>query len=328
MRTRLALAGGLALLVVVGFLAGAALWGYLRFEAPGPATVETTVRIPQGLGVNTIGHQLADAGVIDSPRLFSLGVRLLSGGRPLQAGEYRFPAGVSSRQVMETMIEGRTVRRRLTVAEGLTTAEIMALLAEAEGLEGDLPPESEWPDQGTLLPETYFYSWGDSRAALLERMAGAMDEALAELWLDRAPNLPLRTPREALTLASIVEKETGVASERPRVAAVFINRLNMGMPLQSDPTVIYAVTQGKEVLGRSLTRRDLANDHPYNTYMNPGLPPGPIAHPGRAAIEAVLNPMQTDELYFVADGNGGHAFAKTLAEHNRNVARWRALMRQ
>ena len=328
MRKRLALAGGLVLLVVAGFLAGAALLGFLRFDAAGPATVETTVRIPQGLGVNAIGRQLADAGVIDSPRLFSLGVRLLGGERPLQAGEYRFPAGVSARQVMETMIAGRTVPRRLTVAEGLTTAEIMTLLAEAEGLQGDLPPESEWPDEGTFLPETYFYSWGDSRSMLLERMAGAMDETLAELWLDRAPDLPLQTPREALTLASIVEKETAVASERPRVAAVFINRLNRGMPLQSDPTVIYAVTQGREVLERALTRRDLANDHPYNTYVISGLPPGPIANPGRASIEAVLNPVQTKELYFVADGNGGHAFAETLAEHNRNVARWRALKRQ
>lgn len=328
MRKRLALGAGLALLVATALVVGAALWGYWRLNAPGPAATETTVLIPHGAGVAAIGRRLAEAGVIEEPRLFSLGFRLIGGDRPLQAGEYRIPAGASAREIMEMMVAGRTVVRRLTVPEGLTTAEIMGLLAEAEGLQGNLPPEPEWPAQGTLLPETYFYSWGDSRAALLDRMAAAMEEALAELWPSRAPDLPLETPHEAVTLASIVEKETGLPEERPRVAGVFINRLNLGMPLQSDPTVIYSLTEGQRVMDRALTRKDLDTDHPYNTYEIRGLPPGPIANPGRASIAAVLNPMESDELYFVADGNGGHVFAETLEEHNRNVARWRALQRQ
>jgi UPF0755 protein len=295
--------------------------------------VETTVLVPQGAGVAQIGRQLAEAGAVEDPRLFTLGVRLLGGGRPLRAGEYRIPAGASAREIMEMMAAGRTVVRRLTVPEGLTTAEIMRLVAEADGLQGDLPPEAEWPAEGTLLPETYFYSWGDDRRALIDRMARAMEETLAELWPKRAPDLPLETPHEAVTLASIVEKETGLPEtglpeERPRVARVFVNRLNRGMPLQSDPTVIYSLTAGRHAMGRALTRSDLAIDHPYNTYTVRGLPPGPIANPGRASIEAVLNPIESDELYFVADGNGGHLFARTLKEHNRNVARWRALQRQ
>lgn len=327
MRRRLAIGGGLALLIAVVCVAGAALWGYWRFDAPGPATAETTVLIPQGAGVAQIGRQLAEAGVVEDPRLFTLGVRLI-GDRPLRAGEYRIPAGASAREIMELMAAGRTVVRRLTVPEGLTTAEIIRLVAEADGLQGDLPPEVEWPAEGALLPETYFYSWGDDRRALLDRMARAMEETLAELWPERAPDLPLETPHEAVTLASIVEKETGLPEERPRVARVFINRLNRGMPLQSDPTVIYSLTAGRQAMGRALTRSDLAIDHPYNTYTVRGLPPGPIANPGRASIEAVLNPIESDELYFVADGNGGHLFARTLKEHNRNVARWRALQRR
>jgi UPF0755 protein len=179
-----------------------------------------------------------------------------------------------------------------------------------------------------VLPETYAYQWGDSRTALLRRAEAAMATLLAELWAHRAPNLPLDSPGEAVTLASIVERETGLAEERPRVAAVFINRLRRGMRLQSDPTVAYAATGGAVALDRALSRADLDRDHPYNTYRNPGLPPGPIAAPGREALRAVLNPPATEELYFVADGSGGHAFARTLEEHNRNVARWRDLEHQ
>jgi UPF0755 protein len=197
------------------------------------------------------------------------------------------------------------------------------VLEAAEGLTGEVPPFAE----GELLPETYAYEWGDSRAALVRRAREAMERALAEAWAGRAPDLPLATPREALILASIIERETGEAAERGRVASVFINRLRRGMPLQSDPTVAYAATSGAP-MDRTISRADLAREHPFNTYRNPGLPPGPIASPGRAALLAATRPEATEFLYFVADGTGGHAFARTLEEHNRNVARWREIERR
>jgi UPF0755 protein len=217
---------------------------------------------------------------------------------------------------------GETVARRVTIAEGLTVAEIFGLLEEAPGLTGPLP---EPPPEGSLLPETYFFALGDSRYGLVRRMRGAMTEALEAAWANRAEGLPLASKEEALVLASIVDKETGIPAERRQVAAVFINRLRKGMPLQSDPTVIYGLTGGEGPLQRPLTRKDWEHDSPYNTYRNPGLPPGAIGNPGRDAIAAVLDPANVDYLYFVADGTGGHAFARTLAEHNRNVAVWRRI---
>jgi peptidoglycan lytic transglycosylase G len=214
------------------------------------------------------------------------------------------------------------VARRLTVAEGLTVSEIYQLLEDAEGLEGALPPA---PPEGSLLPETYFYAYGDRRADLVKRMQRSMQAVLDELWPQRAQGLPFRSRAEAVTLASIVDKETSAEDERDKVAAVFVNRLRRGMRLQADPTVIYALTDGSGRLGRELTRRDWEHESDYNTYLVVGLPPGPIANPGRAAIEAVLNPADVDYLYFVADGSGGHAFARTLDEHNRNVATWRKI---
>jgi len=312
----------LAFCVVALLLAGGwYVWVQDRFEAPGPAAVETTVILPKGAGVAGVAGALAEAGVIREPLLFRIGVRLAGRDRDLKAGEYAFPAGASARQVMEIVAGGRTVVHRLTVPEGLTSRQILELVAQAEALEGAvgaLPPE------GALLPETYHFSRGDSRAALVERMAADMQAAVAALWAGRDEGLPLDSPAQMVTLASIVEKETGVAAERPRIAGVFVNRLRQGMRLQSDPTVVYALTQGAGPLGRELTRADLAVDSPYNTYAKPGLPPGPIANPGRAALEAVAHPLATEELYFVADGTGGHAFARTLDEHNRNVAKWRA----
>jgi UPF0755 protein len=312
-----------AILAAAGSAAAGAWWGYQRFVGPGASGSDVTMVIEKGWGLNTIAAELTEAGVIEDPLVFVVGARVLAGGRPLQAGEYQFPARVSAREAMRLMLEGTTVQRRLTVPEGLASAEVLALLAAAEGLDGNMP--TEVPAQGALLPETYYYSWGDSRADLLARMQQAMADTVAELWAKRDPAIPLKSPEEALTLASIVEKETGVAAERPRVAAVFINRINQGMPLQSDPTVVFALTEGKQPLERDLTHADLAIDHPYNTYANPGLPPGPIANPGRASLESVLHPLTTGDLYFVADGNGGHAFAETLEEHNRNVAKWRKL---
>ena len=320
------------LLVLVLGVAGAlaAGWGWQRFTGPGPLPEERTVVIERGAGVAAIARQLAEAGVLPDPWTFRIGQRLLGEGQPLKAGEYRFAAHIPARDVLGKLIAGDVVQRQVTVPEGLTSAQVVELLAGAEGLEGatDQPPR-----EGSLLPETYSFILGDSRAALVQRMQAGMGAVLAELWPKRAAELPLKSPEEAVTLASIVEKETGVAAERPRVAAVFVNRLKLGMPLQSDPTVIYALTGGKAasiangegILGRKLSRADLDLDSPYNTYRNPGLPPGPIANPGRAALEAVLNPPVTKELYFVADGTGGHAFAATLEEHNRNVARWRKL---
>ncbi len=310
------------LVVVAGLIA---FYAIDRFERPGPLTADTVIYIPQGSGVEVIARQLHQAGAIADPLVFRIGVRLLRAGRELRAGEYLFAAALSTRGAIDLLRSGQTVARRLTLAEGLTSFEIVALVERAEALAGrvgTLPPE------GSLLPETYHYARGDRRDELVARMGRARDRLLSELWVRRAPNLPVATPQEAVVLASIVEKETGVAAERPRVASVFVNRLKKGMRLQSDPTVVYGLTGGKGPLGRTLTRKDLKAPGPYNTYLNPGLPPGPIANPGRASLEAVLNPAQTAFLYFVADGSGGHAFAKTLAEHNRNVAKWRKFKKQ
>ena len=262
-------------------------------------------------------------GVLRHPLAFRVFVTLDGAQNRLMAGEYDFPAGVSAASVRDRLLAGRTVVRRLTVPEGLTTAAVLDLVRSAEGLSGE-PPEA---GEGRLLPETYHYSYGDSRPDMVARMQRAMDEALARLFRDRRAGSPLRSEAELLTLASIVEKETGVSAERAEIAGVFVNRLRRGMRLQTDPTVIYALTGGRRALGRPLTRADLRTDHPYNTYRVHGLPPGPIANPGLAALEAAARPAETDALYFVADGAGGHLFARTIREHNRNVARYRRLSR-
>jgi UPF0755 protein len=316
----------LLLVLAVGLAGGAAYWGFTKFHEPGPAPADMTVVIERGLGVRAIADRLAAAGVITDPLVFAAGVRVYGEGRPLQAGEYLFPGRLSMRQVMEQMIDGATIVHRLTIPEGLTSAEIVALVAAAPDLDGSVP--TIVPADGSLLPETYFYSKGDTREQLLKRMREGMQKAVAELWPARDDTVSLATAADAVTLASIVEKETGVAEERPHVASVFFNRLARGMPLQSDPTVIYALTSGKGPLGRALAKVDLQVASPYNTYANSGLPPGPIANPGRASLEAVLHPDDTKDLYFVADGTGGHAFAATLDEHNKNVAAWRQQQKQ
>jgi UPF0755 protein len=317
----------LTALAMLAALAGAvAIAGWTQLNAylnrPGPADQQVTVILPRGIGISEITSRLADAEVIRQPLMFRLAVRVTGSDRALKAGEYAFPAHVTPQGVLGMLQRGETVARRLTVAEGLTVAQIFALLEQADGLSGPLP---ELPPEGSLLPETYFYAYGDSRANMVKRMRSAMRETLADLWAARADDLPLENADEALILASIVDKETSIASEREKVAAVFVNRLRREMRLQSDPTVIYGLTAGAAALGRELTRQDWHHASPFNTYQVVGLPPAPIANPGRAAIEAVLNPADVDYLYFVADGSGGHAFARTLREHNRNVARWRRI---
>lgn len=314
-----------AVLSMLAALAGVvAIAGWSQLNAylvrSGPATAETVVVLPRGRGLAAITADLVEARVIEHPWLFRLAVRVLGRDRELKAGEYAFPPRITPRGVITMLARGETVARRLTVAEGLTVADVFELIGQTEGLTGDLP---ERPPEGSLLPETYFFAFGDSRTELVKRMTVAMREALDELWRHRAADLPFSTREEALILASIVDKETALGAERDKVAAVFVNRLRAGMRLQADPTVIYGLTEGNGPLDRQLTRRDWEHDSAYNTYQIDGLPPGPIGNPGRAAIEAVLNPADVDYLYFVADGSGGHAFARTLEEHNRNVARWR-----
>lgn len=304
---------------------GAGLYAKTRFEEPGPAKTETVVLLKRGAGVNAIASILEREGAISDAFLFRLGAKYHDADRALKAGEYAIPAGASMADILEQLKAGDTIQRKITVAEGLTSYEIVAAVNAADLLEGEL---TEVPPEGSLAPETYFYERGEKRAAVIERMRALQSSVIDELWEERAADLPFDTKEAALILASIVEKETGVSSERARVAAVFVNRLRKGWPLQTDPTVIYGITLGKSVLGRGLRQSELERETPYNTYVIKGLPPTPIANPGRAAIEATLNPASTSELFFVADGSGGHAFATTLAQHNKNVRAWRKIEAQ
>jgi len=312
----------LSLLIVLlaALAAGWALWSYAGPGPKAPAAV-TAVELKKGAGVAGIADQLAEAGVIRSKPLFMLAAKL--GGSTLKAGEYEFASGASMRKVLADLRAGRVVRHLVTVPEGWTSE----MAAEAVARSPILTGLAVAPPEGSLLPETYEVRRGESRVAVLERMGKAQDELMAKLWPARQPGLPFSTRTEALTLASIVEKETALPAERPRIAAVYVNRLRAGMRLESDPTIIYGISKGRP-LGRGITRSELAEATPYNTYRIAGLPPTPIANPGRAAIEAVLNPPQTDELFFVADGKGGHVFASDFVSHQKNVARWREIERQ
>jgi UPF0755 protein len=314
------------LLALVLLGAAGAATGYTvlhqNLAAPGPLMEEKLVYIEPGSSVRSIASQLIEQGAMAKDWPFILGARLQKDQGNLKAGEYQVAAGVSAQSLLELLRTGKTFRRKVTIPEGLTSLEIASIINKADALEGTI---DRIPDEGSLLPETYDYIRGDTRVSIINRMQKAMQEAIQRLWVTHAEKLPIETPEEAVILASIVEKETGVAGERPRIAGVFVNRLNIGMPLQSDPTVIYAITQGKSKLERPLWRSDLTVRSPYNTYVTPGLPPTPIANPGMASLAAVMNPETNEFLYFVADGTGGHAFAKTLKEHNKNVSAWRSI---
>lgn len=306
---------GLALLA-----GGLVLYLYYEIQRAGPSAEPVTVIIERGTGLEGIGATLEGAGALRWRYWLAAAALAPGDERPLQAGEYEIPPGASALAIVRLLRDGKVVVHRLTVPEGLAVAEIMAIVGETGPLSGTLPP---MPPEGSLLPETYNYTRGETRSAMIDRMRKAMDEELAAAWAAKADGLPFDTPEQALVLASIIEKETALDGERRRIAGVFVNRLRKGMRLQSDPTVIYGITKGSGRLGRDLSRTDLTTPTPYNTYVIGGLPPGPIASPGRDSLRAAVNPMKTDDLYFVADGTGGHAFAPSLDEHNRNVKRWR-----
>jgi UPF0755 protein len=307
---------------------GAGGYVYLQqhFTKPGPLSEEKLVLIEPGTGFRAIAAQLEAEGVIADDQLFVIGAMILGDPQKAQAGEYQFPAAISGADVVRKLTEGEVVVRAITIPEGWTVAQVRELLIAEPALTGDVPANIP---EGSLLPETLHFMRGEPRAALVKRMQDAMQKTLDELWESRAENLPVMTKEEALTLASIVERETGVPSERPMVAAVYTNRLRIGMRLQADPTVQYGMElELGRPLGRPLYRGDLERDHAYNTYTRAGLPPGPIANPGRASLEATLNPPDTKDYYFVATGDGGHRFAPSLDAHNANVAQFRQRVKE
>ncbi len=315
----------LSSLVILMLGMGAAFYfGKVKFDEAGPLQKAKTIVIEEGSGLSTIADKLLTSGIISSDFIFEQGVTASGNAKALKAGEYAFKPTMSMREIMQTIVSGRGVVHKVAVPEGLTSFEIMKRVADNEVLEGDMPDEI--PAEGSIMPDTYPFQRGTTRAELIDQMRRQQERFLKEIWEKRIDGLPLSSPEEMVILASIVEKETGKADERPRVASVFINRLNKGMRLQSDPTIIYGVFGGEgKPRDRPIYRSDIDGKTAYNTYQIDGLPPTPIGNPGRAALEAVANPSRTEDLFFVADGTGGHVFAKTLAEHEANVKRWRAI---
>ncbi|MGZ3299210.1 MAG: endolytic transglycosylase MltG, partial [Asticcacaulis sp.] len=309
---------GLGLLIL-----SVCLFVYATVFGPGPKAANpagTEVTFVHGQGVGAFARELQHHGVIRSALMFRVFEHMHGRGNRLHAGTYLFPSQASMLQVLGQIEAGKVEQTFVTIPEGLTSAQAVRILMAVPGLTGDV----DVPPEGSLLPETYLYQRGETREAVLERMLKAGRDTLDTLWAHRAKGLPFNTKEDALILASVVEKETGLASERPRVAAVFVNRLRTGMRLESDPTVIYGVSHG-DPLGRGLTRTELDTDTPWNTYTEPKLPVTPICNPGRASLQAVLNPAPTKDIYFVADGTGGHAFSATYEEHLVNVAKWRQI---
>jgi UPF0755 protein len=310
------------LLVAVLAAGGASWWGLRQFDAPGPLPAATAIVVPHG-GLDAVADALLQQHAIASPFLFHVAALATRGDGPVHAAELQFPAAASLREVLNVLRTARPVQHHLTIPEGLTALQIAALVAHADALTG----EAAVPAEGSFLPETYSYERGTSREQIMDRGRIAMGRALDRAWAARAPNLPLTTPRQALVLASLVERETAKPEERPLVAGVFVNRLRLGMKLQSDPTVVYGASNGLGVLDHPLTRAELDRDDAFNTYRIPGLPAAPICMPGLAALHAATQPAETDALYFVADGSGGHAFSRTQAEHLRHVAALRDIER-
>lgn len=321
---------GLLNFVVIVAVLVASFFYFLRveFDRPGPLQVSTIFAVPKGASTTSIANRLTEEGIITDRRIFMAAIfyfMRLKGEGTLKAGEYQFDKQATMREVLNTLVDGKSVQYRITFPEGWTSQQIVERIsanAELDGAVTEIPPE------GSLLPDTYSFGTKDSKEDILQRMQAAQRKFLAQVWEERDPDIMVKTPEEAVILASIVEKETGIAEERPRIAAVFNNRLRKGMRLQSDPTIIYGIFGGSGMRDHPITKDELKQENPYNTYQIDGLPPTPIGNPGRAAIEAVLKPAKTDEVYFVADGTGGHIFSTTLAEHNRNVAKWRKIERE
>ncbi len=305
-------------------VAGLVGYGWHLFTKPGPLAADKILLLEKGMGLRQIAKKLEQEGIIYNEFSFLLGVRLKSQEKKLKAGEYEFTVQSTAEQVMQQLVDGKSILHGLTIPEGLQSFEIKQIIASSDILTGDI---TEPLPEGSVLPETYHFNRGDSKDALVRRMKAAFSEAVDKLWKDRPVNSPIKTKKDLITLASIVEKETGLAAERAKVASVFLNRLRINMRLQSDPTVIYGVTNGLRALERPIYKKDLAAVNDYNTYTRAGLPIGPICNPGIESLKAVLYPEKTKYLYFVASGTGGHAFSTNLAEHNRNVHKWRRIER-
>jgi len=313
-----------AVIVIAILIAGVVEWGYAAFNAPGPAAPqgnETVVVIKPGSGTRGIAETLTEAGVLNRTTVFQIGVHVFSPKAALKAGEYAIPSHATMRQIMDILVAGKSIQHKVTLAEGLTSQMVYDIVKADTVLKGSAGPV---PAEGTLLPETYLFQRGETREHLIAKMKAAQTAVIDALWERRAETLPIKSKEEALVLASIVEKETGIPSERAHIAAVFMNRLRMGMKLQSDPTIIYGITKGYPI-GRRINRSEIEAATPYNTYVIPALPPEPICNPGKDAIAAVLNPIESKDLYFVADGSGGHVFAETVEEQTKHVAAWRKI---
>jgi len=326
-RSMLGVVNALLTLVVLALLliGGLVAFGAQRFYSDGPKREETSFIVERGASLAGVAQKLENAGLIYDRWTFQFGAIAKSKQAAIRAGEFKIAAYSSMSDILKEITQGRPISYSITIPEGYTSWQVVERINATPNLVGKI---SDIPPEGTLLPDTYSFERGDERRKIVDQMIGAMRAQLTLIWAGRDQDLPISTPGELVTLASIVEKETGVAAERPLVAGVFINRLKRGMRLQSDPTIIYGITNGQAALGRGLRRSEIENKTPYNTYQIDGLPPGPIANPGIDALRAVANPAATKALYFVADGSGGHAFANSYAEHQRNVARWRQVERE
>jgi UPF0755 protein len=325
-RNPLVIAGNAIITIILVAMIGSGgiyFYGKQKIEAPGPLQEDKVVNIPSRAGMTDIADILQREGVIDNNRWAFIGsVFALKARADLKPGEYAFQKNASLRDVIGTIVEGKVVQHSVTIPEGLTSEQIVARLSDNDIFSGSI---REIPREGTLLPETYKFPRGTSREQVIQRLQQSQKRILNDIWEHRNPDIPVKSPEQLVTLASIVEKETGKADERSRVAAVFVNRLRQKMKLQSDPTIIYGLVGGKGTLGRPIKRSEILQPSPFNTYIVEGLPPGPIANPGRASLEATANPARTRDLFFVADGSGGHAFTETYDQHQKNVAKLRTM---